>query len=228
MKDNITDWALEQYQATYNDHKITKEDIFYYTYGVLHSPGYRAKYRNFLVRGIPNIPIAPNFRAFERAGRALADLHLNFETCPRYDLGEPLSPIPDAPQKIAFGRKKSDGPGPRTVDDQSKLLLDGTAVYDNLPHTAYKVNGRTPIGWFVDRYGFSTDTKGKSGNTNYPLEGVDGERVRGIIERLVYVGVESDRIISQLPEKFEMGTDFGLVRAAQTTLTGESQMRFRG
>ena len=227
MKDNIADWALELYRAAYKDQTITKEDIFYYTYGVLHSPGFRAKYQAFLVRGIPNIPMAPDFRAFEKAGRALAALHLNYETCPRYDLGEPLHAIPDAPQKIAFGKKKSDDPGPKTVDDQSKLLLDGTVVYGNLPHTSYKVNGRTPIGWFVDRYGFSKDTKGKSGNTNYPLEGVGGEQVRGIIERLVHVGVESDRIISQLPEEFERDEDFSLVQTGQTTLTGEAQMSFR-
>ena len=226
MIDNITDWALERYRTIYGDQTITKEDIFYYTYGVLHSPGFRAKYQPFLKRGIPNIPYAPDFRAFELAGRALAELHLNYETGPKHDLGEPLHDIPKAPRKIAFGRKKSDGPGPKTVVDQSKLLLDGTEVYDNLPPTTYKVNGRTPIGWFVDRYGFSTDTKGQSGNTNYPLEGISGGQVRAMIERLVYVGVESDRIISQLPKEFEMEVDSGLERTGQTTLTGESQMRF--
>ena len=204
MKDNITDWALNRYQTTYNDYTITKEDIFYYTYGVLHSPGFRKKYRSFLVRGIPNIPYAPDFRAFERAGRELAYLHLNYEICPRYDLGESLHPIPNQPKKIAFGKKPNDGPGPDTIADPTKLLLDGILVYDNIPHTDYKVNGRTPVGWFVDRYGFRIDHKGKSGNTNYPLEGVDGEQVRVIIERLVYVGIESDRIIANLPEEFEM------------------------
>lgn len=219
MIDNITDWALEQYRTSYNDRTITKEDIFYYTYGVLHSPGFRGKYRAFLVRGIPNIPYAPDFRAFEKAGRALAELHINYETCPRYDLGEPLSTIPNAPKKIAFGKKKSNGPGPKMVDDQSKLLLDGMAVYDNLPYTTYKVNGRTPVGWFVDRYGFSTDTKGKSGIANYPLEGHTGEQVQAIIERLVYVGVESDRIISGLPEKFErddMGSNPASIQSGGT------------
>ena len=206
MKDNITDWALEKYRAAYRDRTITKQDIFYYTYGVLHSPGYRAKYRNFLVRGIPNIPMAPYFRAFERAGRALAELHLNFETGPRHGLGEPLNPIPDAPKKLAFGKKKSDGPGPKTAVDPSKLLIDGVVVYDSLPRTAYMVNGRTPIGWFVDRYGHSTDKT--TGITNYPLEGHTSEQVRAIIERLVHVGVESDRIISGLPKEFE-GADAG-------------------
>ena len=225
MIDNITDWALERYRSTYDDQTITKDDVFYYTYGVLHSPGFRSKYQAFLKRGLPNIPMAPNFRAFVKAGRELAKLHLNFETGPRYDLGKPLSPIPDAPQKITFGRKDNDGPGPKTVDDQTTLLLGGIVVYDNLPRTAYKVNGRTPVGWFVNRYGYSKDRA--TNITNYPLKGISGKQVRGIIERLVYVGVESDRIISQLPEEFEMDTDPGLVQTGQTTLTGESQMRFR-
>ena len=201
MTDNITDWALKKYRAIYDDHTITKEDIFYYTYGILHHLEFRSKYQMFLVRGLPNIPMAPEFRVFERAGRELAELHLNYETGPRYKLGEPLSEIPDSPRKIAFGRKAGDGPGPKTVDDHSTLLLDGVVVYDKLPHTAYKVNGRTPVGWFVNRYKHKVNKA--TGIVNWPLEGASGEQVRDIIERLVYVGVESDRIISGLPEKFE-------------------------
>ncbi len=202
MKDNITNWALEQYRQIYKDDTITKQDIFYYTYGVLHSPGFRKKYQAFLKRGIPNIPYAPNFRAFEKAGRDLAYLHLNYESCPRHDLGEPANEIPDAPHKISFGKKPNDGPGPATTTDYQKLYLDGILIYDNLPHTTYKVNGRTPIGWFVDRYGYKEDTV--TGITNYPLEGIDGEDVRAIIERLIHVGKESDRIVSNLPKEFEM------------------------
>lgn len=213
MKDNITDWALNHYRTVYGDQTITKEDIFYYTYGVLHSPGFRKKYQPFLVRGIPNIPYAPNFRAFEKAGRALAKLHLNFETCPRYDLGKPLSPIADSPKKIKFGRKPSDIPGKTTTADHAKLVLDNVLVYNNLPHTDYKVNGLTPIGWFAapstikrtSRYSYMKDDD--TGIVNYPLEGKSGEDVRAIIERLVYVGVESDRIISNLPEEFEMDVE---------------------
>ena len=227
MIDNITDWALKRYQTIYKDNSIAKEDIFYYTYGVLHSSGFREKYQVFLVRGIPNIPMAPDFRAFEHAGRALANLHLNFETCTRYDLGEPLKPIPDQPKKIRFGKKPNPGPGPKTTTDPSTLIIDGVTVYDNLPEPNYKVNGRTPIGWFVDRYRYSQHRA--SGITNYPLEGKSGEQVRAIIERLAYVGVESDRIIASLPDEFEMDTessDSYLVRSGQATLTGESQMRF--
>lgn len=216
MTDNITDWALERYRTIYKDRSITKEDIFYYTYGILHSPGFRKKYQAFLKRGIPNIPYAPDFRAFERAGRALAELHLNYETGPRRDLGKPLNTIPDAPKRVEFGRKLRDGSDTKTTADLTKLKLDGVVVYDDLPHIQYNVSGLTPLGWFaapngtkrVSRYTYTKDAT--TGIENYPLEGKSGKEVRAIIERLAYVGVESDRIISELPEEFEMegaGTD---------------------
>ena len=202
MRDNITDWALGQYRTVYQDESITKEDIFYYTYGVLHHPGFRKKYSVFLVKGIPNIPMAPDFRAFEAAGRKLAELHLNFDTGPRYDLGKPLDHIPDAPQKINFGKKPNpQSHGPKTVDDLSTIFLDGVKVYDSLPQCEYRVNGRTPIQWFADRYKFTTHKE--SGITNYPLEGMSEEEVKGIMERLVYVGIESDKVVAKLPDKFE-------------------------
>lgn len=216
MKDNITDWALEQYQTIYRDHTITKKDIFYYTYGILHHQGYRAKYKNHLVRGLPNIPLAPDFRSFERAGRALAKLHLNFDMGRRYDLGAPLRPIPDQPKKIKFAKKPNSGPGPAAVPDHSALVIDGMLVYNNLPEPRYRVNGRTPIGWFVDRYSFRPDKS--SDITNWPLESKSGDEVRAIIERLVYVGVKSDSIISALPEEFEMD-----VEASQTVSDDQHQ-----
>lgn len=200
MKDNITDWALEQYQTAYQDKSITKEDIFYYTYGVLHHPGFRKKYGVFLVRGIPSIPMAPDFRTFETAGRKLAELHLNFDTGPRHDLGKPLEPIPDAPHKIKFGNKPNPkSHGPKTVDDLSTIFLDGIKVYDNLPQCEYKVNGRTPIQWFADRYKFTMHKE--SGITNHPLEHASGDDIRAIMERLVHVGIKSDQIILDLSKK---------------------------
>lgn len=201
MIDNITDWALNQYRTTYKDDTIAKGDIFYYTYGILHHTGYRTTHQKSLVRGLPRISMAPDFWAFSEAGHQLADLHLNFETCPRYDLGEQLHAIPDQPKNIRFGRKTSTDHGSAKTADQSILIIEECIIYDNIPIPNYKVNGRTPVGWFVDRYRFSTDKK--SGITNWPLEHYNGEQVRAIIERLVYVGMESDRIIRSLPIEFE-------------------------
>ncbi len=223
-RDNIMSWAVRAFQEHYGDSHIDRVDIFYYVYGLLHHPAYRSKYQQSLTRELPHIPLAPDFPAFSKAGKRLADVHLNYESGPRNDLGEPLKPVPNAPRRIAFGRKRNPGRGSRS--DYSALFVDDVRIYDNLPPTEYEINGRTPVQWFVDRYKFSTHKE--SGITNYPLEDVAGNQVREIIERLVYVGVESDRIISQLPKEFEMDADPGLVQTGQTTLTGESQMRFRG
>ena len=153
------------------------------------------------MRGLPHIPMAPGFRAFRKAGRRLAKLHLGYEDGPRHSLGKPLDTIPGSPKSIKFGKKPNAGAGPQSVPDLSTIYVDGNKVYDNLPDVRYAVNGRTPIQWFADRYAFRTHKK--SCITNYPLDGVRGEDVRAIIERLVHVGVKSDEIISELPREFE-------------------------
>ena len=196
---NITNRAVRAFQDHYGNLHINRNDIFYYIYGLLHHSGYRNKYQQSLTRGLPHIPLAPDFWAFSKAGKRLADLHLNYENGPRYDLGEPLKPIPDSPRKIAFGKNPNPGRGLR--NDYSILIIDNIRIYDNLPHVDYAVNGRTPMQWFADRYKFAVHKE--SGNTNYPLEGITSNQVREIIERLAYVGVESDRIIQALPEEFE-------------------------
>lgn len=202
MVDNITDYALEKYRTRYKDEKLSKEDVFYYVYGLLHNLGYRKKYANNLTRELPHIPMAPDFWAFSKTGKKLADLHLSYETCKRYDLGKPANNIPDSPRKIRWGRQKKDMVKNITSSqNQHVMIIDDVTVYDSLPVCKYRVNGRTPLGWFVDRYGHTMDKE--SGIENWPLRGVSGKEVRVIIERLAYVGAESDRLVSQLPREFE-------------------------
>ncbi len=202
MVDNITDYALEEYQVHYNDNTISKEDIFYYVYGLLHHSAYRKKYANNLSRELPHIPMAPDFWAFSKTGKKLTDLHLSYETCKRYDLGKPVNTIPDSPRKIRWGRQKKDIiENITSSQNQHVLIIDDVTVYADLPVCEYRVNGRTPLEWFVDRYGQTIDKE--SGIENWPLQNVPGKEVRVIIERLAYVGTESDRLVSQLPEEFE-------------------------
>ena len=202
MVDNITNYALEEYKSRYNDNAIAKENIFYYVYGLLHHPEYRKKYANNLTRELPHIPMAPDFWAFSKTGKALADLHLSYETCKRYDLGKPTNTIPDSPRKIRWGRQKKDlEKGIASSQNHHVLIIDDVIVYDNLPICKYQVNGRTPLGWFVDRYGYTVNKD--SGIENWPLQNVPGKEVRAIIERLTYVGTESDRLVSKLPKEFE-------------------------
>lgn len=81
--DNITDWALGQFQTAYADPSLTKDDIWEYMYGVMHAPDWRERYKADLRRSLPRIPFAANFEAFRAAGRELMDLHVNYETCPQ-------------------------------------------------------------------------------------------------------------------------------------------------
>ena len=192
-KDNITDFALSEYRNHYKDTKITKRDIFYYVYGLLHNKGYRKKYANNLIRDLPHIPMAPDFWTFSKIGKKLADLHLSWETCKRYSLGKPKNEFGKY-AKMAFARKNKDG---KQVNDTTTLKINGMTVFDNIPDIQYRINGRTPLEWAIDRYKVTTDKD--SGIVNDPTN-VD---IIPLIERLVYVGVESDRLVSELPEEFE-------------------------
>ena len=205
--DNITDTTLIEYQKHYenSDVAITKENIFYYIYGLLHHNTYKKKFINSLRHELPRIPMAPDFAAFCRAGRKLVELHLNFETCKRHDLGSPQFDFPDNHfrfSKLSFGTRKCDDTGKR-VKDMSVIRIDGATLFDNVPETSYSVDGRTPLAWVIDKYKVATDKD--SGITNDPCTGTD---IIGIIERAVYVGMESERIIKTLPDEFEPSGDW--------------------
>jgi predicted helicase len=85
-RENITDWALEHFREKYADQNITKWDIFYYVYAVLHHPEYRTKYAENLKRELPRIPLAKDFWGFSKAGKELADLHIDYEKLEPYPL----------------------------------------------------------------------------------------------------------------------------------------------
>lgn len=134
-RDGITDWILKEVRKRYSTKSITKEDIFYYVYGLLHSEDYRKAFEADLKKSLPRIPIvesAADFKAFAQAGRDLANLHLNYENvepcrdveiCPckqhytqmenQYLVSEDLSAFEDesvydffAVQKMTFGKKE--------------------------------------------------------------------------------------------------------------------------
>ncbi len=190
---NITDYILKQYQDHYNDKTITKEDIFYYTYGVLHHEKYKKKFASNLSKELPRIPMAPNFQAFTTAGRKLADLHLNYETCKKYPLKQKAKF--GKLEKMMFVKTKKDG---KLIQDKTRLKINGIEVFD-LPEIKYTVNGRTPIEWIVDRYKRTVDKD--SGIVNDPTKGMTEEKTIEMIQRLVHVSVESDKIIQEISEE---------------------------
>ena len=199
--DNISYTALLAFQEHYSDGTITKDAIFDYVYGVLHAPSYREEFANDLSKEIPRIPFAPEFHTFvtfAEAGKALAALHLGYERCEQYPLsvefahdGEPQ------PHHYRLTEKAM-----RLVDDGATLVINNHVRLSYIPEEAhrYVVNGRTPLEWFIDRYKIKQDSA--SGIVNDPNGWFEHPRdLVTAIERIVYVSVESTRIIEGLPSQ---------------------------
>ena len=140
---------------------------------------------------MPRIPMAPDFREFSEAGQTLAYLHLNYERCQKYKI-EPKSKFGKL-EKMSFPKIKKDG---KSITDKTKLKINGIIAFEGIPEIAYQVNGRTPLEWVMDRYKFTTD--GDSGITNDPTADMTEQKTIDMIQRLIYVSVESDKIMSKL------------------------------
>ena len=194
--DNISDTALHAFHDHYGDDTITKDAIFDYVYGILHAPRYREEFANDLSKMIPRIPFVPDFHAFAEAGALLASLHLNYETCEQYPLelvfaheGEPQ------PHHFQLGTRAM-----RFDDEKTTLIINEHIRLSGIPEEAhrYVVNGRTPLEWFIDRYYIKKDKD--SGIANDPNGWFENPRdLIPAIKRIVYVSVESTRIIEGLP-----------------------------
>ena len=197
--DNISDKALNAFREHYPDDTITKDVIFDYVYGILHAPSYREEFANDLSKEIPRIPFAPDFHAFAEAGKALATLHLGYETCEQYPLslvfahdGEPQ------PHHFRLTEKAMRFATPT----KTTLIINEHLRLTGIPAAAhqYVVNGRTPLEWFIDRYRIKRDKE--SGILNDPNGWfADPRDLVTAIERIVHVSVGSTRIIESLPSQ---------------------------
>ena len=203
--DNISDVALRAFCEHYPDDTITKDMIFDYVYGVLHTPSYREAFANDLSKEIPRIPFAPDFHAFAEAGQALAALHLGYETCEQY----PLSLVfahDGEPQPHHF--RLTERAMRFATPAKTTLIINEHVRLSGIPQAAhqYVVNGRTPLEWFIDRYRIKRDKE--SGILNDPNGWFENPRdLVTAIKRIVYVSVESTRIIEGLPLKLTDDTE---------------------
>jgi predicted helicase len=201
--DAITDWALETFRAHYADPTITKEDIFWYVYGVLHSPEYRQRFAANLKKMLPRIPFATDFWAFSKAGRKLGDWHLNYESVEPYPLREEKKALELDPwsfyrvEKMRFGKKGSDV-------DKSVIIYNENLQLHGIPDEAYRyvVNGKSAIEWVMERYQVTTDKA--SGITNDPnkwcAEQGNPRYIVDLLKRVVRVSVETVRLVASLPK----------------------------
>ncbi|MGO2356639.1 MAG: DEAD/DEAH box helicase [Marinomonas foliarum] len=204
-KDGISDAGLAHFQAAYPDEEITKEDIFYYVYGLLHSQDYRDRYADNLSKELPRIPRVKNakdFWHFSQAGRDLAELHINYETVTPYpvtlDCGKrsikQLSNDDFRVTKMKLAKK----------GEKHTIIYNHAITVRDIPVEAYDyvVNGKAAIEWVMDRQCVKTDKDSgivndandwaieTMNNPKYPLE---------LLQRVITVSLETMKIVNNLP-----------------------------
>ena len=144
--ENITDWALSLFQKHYRNKKISKENIFHYAYAVLHHPAYRVKYEINLKREFPRIPFYENFWQWVEWGKALMDLHLNYENAEPF----PLQREDKDPETVRKAIKPSlmarKGTGVIEIDTLTTLRGVPAEAWD------YCLGTYSAIGWVLERY----------------------------------------------------------------------------
>ncbi len=209
-RDAITDAGLAHFQSAYPEKAISKEDLFYYIYGLLHSPDYRERYADNLSKELPRIPrvrTAQDFWRFSKAGRYLAALHLNYETVEKYPLTvETKGKLTDADyrvEKMKFGKKKDPDTG-KSVNDRGTVIYNNKITLRDIPEAAweYVVNGKAALDWVMERQAVRVDkASGIVNDANdwaietmhdpkYPLE---------LFQRVVTVSLETQKIVAALP-----------------------------
>ena len=202
--DNITDDALARFQAAYPDETITKDDIFFYVYGLLHSPTYRETYAADLKKMLPRIPFVRDFRGFADAGRRLSELHLGYEPVTPYPLdGLDAEPTGDPYPFFAVGNKKMRFGGKGRAKDRSVIHYNDRITLSDIPEDAYRyqLGSRSAIEWIIDRYYVKTDKA--SGIVNDPndwsREVGDPRYIVDLLARIVTVSLETMAIVDALP-----------------------------
>ena len=217
QESGITDFMLSRCRAEFGD-KVTKEDIFYFIYGVLHSPEYRKRFEADLKKSLARIPLpktGADFAAFVKAGRKLGDLHCGYEKVkPWADCVVDVVPGYDSPYhvtKMRFAKKENPKDENKNgkldrheLEDRSRIIYNDRVTIRGIPLSAYDyvVNGKSAIEWVMERYQVTTNKD--SGIVNDPnkwlAECGDERYIVDLILKVVTVSMETQSIVSNLPK----------------------------
>lgn len=207
-RDGITDWILSTARKQYGS-KAGKEDIFYYVYGILHSPEYRTAFASDLKKSLPRLPLvdsADDFWAFSKAGRDLAELHLNYETVEPYkgcllvygantNRGDGMN---YRIEKMRFGKLDSKTP------DKTKIHYNEHITVEGIPLEAYDyvVNGKSAIEWIMERYAVTVhkDSGIRNDPNDWAAEHNDEKYILNLLLRIITVSLETMKIVAALPK----------------------------
>ncbi len=212
-RENITDWALEQFQAVYSNQLVsqsagqpehphsalspypsvlTKWHIFHYVYALLHHPTYRDTYAANLRRELPRIPFVQpeHFWAFVQAGERLAEIHVQYESQPQY----PLTALENRDLPLDYRVEKM-----RLSKDKTTLKYNDFLSLGGIPPQVfeYKLGNRSALDWVIDQYQVSTDAR--SGITNDPNNPDDETYILRLIKQVITVSLETVEIVNNLP-----------------------------
>ena len=204
--DAITNTGLQVFREAYPNMRISKEDIFYYVYGILHSPEYRTRFENNLNKELPRIPLAKDFKAFMKAGRELAQLHLDYEHVEPYpvvEVGD--SANPGRTEKMRYPNKIKDPESGKSIKDPTVLQVAERLTFQEIPARAYQyvVNGKSALDWIIDRYQVRTDKK--TGIVNDPnLYSDDPRYIVDLVRKVITVSLRTLDIVDSLPPLEEL------------------------
>jgi predicted helicase len=213
-KDGIRDGGLAYFQQNYLTEEISKEDTFYYVYGLLHSPDYRQRFADNLSKELPRIPCvkaAEDFWHFSQAGRELAALHLDYETVEPFaaTLDTSNRKLTELEAKDYYVTKmkhpKVKNEEGKSVNDLSTVIYNHAITVRDIPVEAYDyvVNGKPAIEWVIERQSVKTDKASgivndandwaveTMNNPKYPLE---------LLLRVITVSLATNKIVANLPD----------------------------
>jgi predicted helicase len=205
--DNITDAALSDYRSAYGS-EVSKDDIFHYVYGLLHSPEYRTRFAADLKKMLPRIPKvagADRFLAFAEAGKELSDLHTGYESLQPYPFTEVSTGLAVQPNDYArYAVQKMKYAGKAGAWNKTRIIYNAQITLEGLPQEAqrYMLGSRSAVDWIIERYQVKTDKA--SGIVNDPNDwSREHKQPRYIVDllgRIVTLSLETNRIVDSLPE----------------------------
>ena len=204
--DNVTDEALRRFTAAFGS-DISKDDIFYYIYGLLHSPKYRETYAADLKKMLPRIPLVENPWPFVEAGRGLSELHLGYESEIPFPLdGLSIEPVGDPyeffrVQKMTIAKARKEG---KLASIRSTIVYNSRIALSGIPEEAYRymLGSRSAIEWVIDRYQVKTDPASGivSDPNDWSREARNPRYIIDLLARVVTVSIETMQIVDALPE----------------------------
>lgn len=205
--DNISDEVHRQFSATYGS-TITRDDIFFYVYGILHSQAYRETYAADLKKMLPRIPLVEDPWPFVRAGRDLSEIHTGYESVAPYpldglDISPPGNPYDFFAVQKMFFVKTRDPETNKLVSDRSSIVYNSKITLSGIPEGAhrYVLGSRSAIEWIIDRYQIKTDKPSGIVNdpNNWSREAGDPRYIVDLLARIVTISLMTMQIVDGLP-----------------------------